>query len=939
MPVKPLARRATSPTRGRHLLSTERIEKGNLIFCERPLVALQSTGNVHSGVLVCHYCMSFCGSPDQALQIAADPTRLEGIATTDSDPRQQDGEHALIPCRHKCGQVYCSLECQQDDWEWGGHKELCTGCIEDLEHPLIQFRYHAVQSNEIFLLIAKWLARIHNQKIPYVEDDTTQDVHPLIDFSMKLWWEVAILPMVDDPMAFADMVALEKSCKTLCEESHALLKAAWPEYKDSKWLTPTGFARLIGSLEQNCIGVRRKHAIRRNIMEDKELREKYHSQIIKCLGKAGMIGGEEEECSVGDQSGEAKEDVSEDERDQEEYEVFQTAAEPTEWDYSPDEIADFLSNLSFPLNIGSDDEWDEIFTPLDGTAHFGFTEKMNHSCEPNSVVLYKSRGWGKNHPLVAYCVALKDIQPNEELTISYIEIDEPYEQRQESLKNYGFQCTCPRCLREKTVIGGSVEGKAPQHLDVTEKIEYNNNVENIFGSEDDDENSEGDEQSCADDLPSLDGDSKLRSVAEKMESIWNKSTNNATIPIRYLSKVNAFVVHMISSIEKDPVKMDHPHVHDFLQKCVNGITERDFSLCRIVGPDLEDRLYRTLQRIGSFESVQAREAYWCACCTAAVGYAQEGSFLLALQYLDKAAVLGLSRQHTGDFFAYVELFASQIGRTPCPHAVHCKIADYSDDSLLDSIQNIGLSAPIRYPTPETSIVLGEQSSCKLPHGSEPLLIRGLAKSWPALSKWRDMESFSHSYGHRLVPVEVGSMRNDMEEKLMSIREFITKYMSTSSKRSHWGISDAINPDSRLAYLAQHPLLEQIRELCDDVDRNPCGVDPTNINAWIGTGGTRTPLHFDSYDNLLVQIVGVKYVRLYHPTEASKLYVSKDRKFGLQGNMSDLECELEDYESHPLAKDAEYSEAILRPGDCLYIPSRYWHYVRSLSTSASINYWF
>ena len=34
------------------------------------------------------------------------------------------------------------------------------------------------------------------------------------------------------------------------------------------------------------------------------------------------------------------------------------------WDYSCDEIAEFLANLSSPLNIGVDDEWDEIFTPI-----------------------------------------------------------------------------------------------------------------------------------------------------------------------------------------------------------------------------------------------------------------------------------------------------------------------------------------------------------------------------------------------------------------------------------------------------------------------------------------------------------------------------------------------------------------------------------------------
>jgi hypothetical protein len=62
-------------------------------------------------------------------------------------------------------------------------------------------------------------------------------------------------------------------------------------------------------------------------------------------------------------------------------------------------------------------------------------------------------------------------------------------------------------------------------------------------------------------------------------------------------------------------------------------------------------------------------------------------------------------------------------------------------------------------------------------------------------------------------------------------------------------------------------------------------------------------------------------------------------YGLQGNMSEVDGEQEDWEKHPSAKEAAYTEVLLLPGDCLYIPARTWHYVRSLSTSVSINFWF
>ena len=483
--------------RGRCLVATTNIQQGQLIFCERPIITLQSMGNIHDGVLVCNYCMSFCGHPRQAIQIAADPTCLPEITTTTnnkttkedtasssslSSSSQQQRQHDLIPCRHKCGHVYCSLECQQDDWEWGGHQELCTGWIQEEEekeedqHPILKFKVHARETNEIFLLVATWLVRILKQNVPYNDDDK-HNTHPLTDFMMNPWWDVKTMELMKDssnPGAFAEAISLEKTLKQLCEESHSYLQKALPEsYQDSPWLTPLGMARLIGSLEQNCLGIRRKHAAHRNIMEDTELRHEMHHQLIRCLERAGMVGGGDceegcEEDPDGDddadrntrdgndeQQNEQQNDNGLDTKSQEvlEKDNSEFEEEDEEWDYSYDDIAAFLANLSDPLKADMDDEWDEIIRPLDGTAHFTVATKMNHSCDPNVILLYKTRGWGKDHPLVAYCVALKDISEGEELTICYIDANEPYEKRQEALANYGFTCTCEKCEKDKISEG------------------------------------------------------------------------------------------------------------------------------------------------------------------------------------------------------------------------------------------------------------------------------------------------------------------------------------------------------------------------------------------------------------------------------------------------------------------------------------------------------
>ena len=74
---------------------------------------------------------------------------------------------------------------------------------------------------------------------------------------------------------------------------------------------------------------------------------------------------------------------------------------------------------------------------------------INHSCEPNAKILFPFA----DHRCLAY--ALRDIAPGEQLTISYIRQSDPLEKRTKALKEYGFQCICQKCNRERAVLGGA----------------------------------------------------------------------------------------------------------------------------------------------------------------------------------------------------------------------------------------------------------------------------------------------------------------------------------------------------------------------------------------------------------------------------------------------------------------------------------------------------
>jgi hypothetical protein len=80
------------------------------------------------------------------------------------------------------------------------------------------------------------------------------------------------------------------------------------------------------------------------------------------------------------------------------------------------------------------------------------------------------------------------------------------------------------------------------------------------------------------------------------------------------------------------------------------------------------------------------------------------------------------------------------------------------------------------------------------------------------------------------------------ERLLPLREMIDLFLVDGAAGG-------------VGYLAQHPLFDQLHALCADFSvPSICSFGKLqHINAWLGPGGTVTPLHFDSYDNVLAQV--------------------------------------------------------------------------------------
>ena len=254
----------------------------------------------------------------------------------------------------------------------------------------------------------------------------------------------------------------------------------------------------------------------------------------------------------------------------------------------------------------------------------------------------------------------------------------------------------------------------------------------------------------------------------------------------------------------------------------------------------------------------------------------------------------------------------------------------------------------------------------------PIIIQGVIADWPAATtpdrRWSDPSYLLKATlgGRRLVPVELGRSYtdDDWSQRIMTFAEYMETHLLQPKQE-------------RTGYLAQHDLFTQIPSLSADTNTpDYCYTSPPPPeslastvqvefldeplrNAWLGPAGTISPLHTDPYHNILCQVVGHKYVRLYAPSETAKLYprgidetgvnmentshidISIAKRLYTSGEktQADKLVKQKFEEQYPSFKEAQCIEGVLHPGECLYIPVGWWHYVESLSTSFSMSFWW
>ena len=209
--------------------------------------------------------------------------------------------------------------------------------------------------------------------------------------------------------------------------------------------------------------------------------------------------------------------------------------------------------------------------------------------------------------------------------------------------------------------------------------------------------------------------------------------------------------------------------------------------------------------------------------------------------------------------------------------------------------------------------------------NRPVKLTGIVDHWPALTRW-SLDHFAAVAGNNVIEAQVErecdpnyELDKDDHRRLVRFGELIDWLRRDEASNDIY--LTAYNSGANAAALA--PLWDDLApiDLLDPRDRDGF--------FWLGPRGTLTPWHHDLTNNLLVQVMGRKRVRMAPPWASARMRNSR-HCFSDWGN-DPLPAGRGDAETPPVL------ETIIGPGEAIFLPVGWWHQVEALDLSASMSF--
>jgi ribosomal protein L16 Arg81 hydroxylase len=204
---------------------------------------------------------------------------------------------------------------------------------------------------------------------------------------------------------------------------------------------------------------------------------------------------------------------------------------------------------------------------------------------------------------------------------------------------------------------------------------------------------------------------------------------------------------------------------------------------------------------------------------------------------------------------------------------------------------------------------------------------GAMGDWPAMTRWNAAE-LKRRFGDRVVSLQANrdsdanyEVNMNRLRSQMTFGEFVD--ITEAGETNNYYIT-AYNADANR---------EALKEMWADIVPFPEYLrdDPANRGfLWFGPKGTVTPLHHDLTNNFMAQVRGRKLVRLVAPYDLPNVYNHRHC-------YSSVDLDAIDYDRFPQFRGVTVTDVEIGPGDLLFLPVGWWHYVRALETSITMTF--
>ncbi len=209
--------------------------------------------------------------------------------------------------------------------------------------------------------------------------------------------------------------------------------------------------------------------------------------------------------------------------------------------------------------------------------------------------------------------------------------------------------------------------------------------------------------------------------------------------------------------------------------------------------------------------------------------------------------------------------------------------------------------------------------------NRPAKLTGLIDHWPALARW-SLDHFAAAAGDAVVEAQVERERDPDYELAKDDHRRLVRF----AELIDWLRKDEASNDIYLTAYNSGTNAAALTPLWDDMA--PIALlEPRTRDGffWLGPKGTLTPWHHDLTNNLLVQVMGRKRVRMAPPWAFARMKNSRH-------------C-FSDWGNEPLpAGDGDSAtppilETIIGPGEAVFLPVGWWHQIEALDLSASMSF--